>query len=203
MTYVIEGSNVTLSLSADEMNEVIQSLEQTSDNSELLEAWYEFRKEEFAWYPQGSPIPCPWNYLMKTKWFLVSAIGMSTATFQRERDRKEKALRKRLKRKEAARQRQLRKLVRVSVHMTGEKGFTTTVDKDVAWTWWQLLRVVRCHQQPFCPSLWRVEDSSPKISTEFCSVLRGRIFRVLLDCPKEVAATWNRPFSTLRFLGNL
>jgi uncharacterized protein (TIGR01639 family) len=48
MTYQIDGSNVTLNLSAEEMNEVIESLEETTDNSELLKAWYEFRQEEFA-----------------------------------------------------------------------------------------------------------------------------------------------------------
>jgi hypothetical protein len=48
MTYVIEGSNVALNLSADEMNEVIEALETNGSNPELLEAWYEFRKEEFA-----------------------------------------------------------------------------------------------------------------------------------------------------------
>jgi hypothetical protein len=48
MTYQIEGSNVSLSLSADEMNEVIEALELAGADSELLEAWQEFRKEEFA-----------------------------------------------------------------------------------------------------------------------------------------------------------
>ena len=60
---------------------------------------------------------------------------MSKATFHKETDRKEKAVRKRRKRKEGERQKQLRKLVRVSVHMTGEKGFITTIDKDVSETW--------------------------------------------------------------------
>ena len=60
---------------------------------------------------------------------------MSNATFHTERDGKEKVLRKRLKRKETERQRQLRRLVRVSVHMTGGKGFTTTIDKDISETW--------------------------------------------------------------------
>jgi hypothetical protein len=48
MTYEIVGSNVSLSLSADEMNEVIEALELANADSELLEAWQEFRKEEFA-----------------------------------------------------------------------------------------------------------------------------------------------------------
>jgi len=48
MTYEIVGSNVSLSLSADEMNQVIEALELTDGNTELLEAWQEFRKEEFA-----------------------------------------------------------------------------------------------------------------------------------------------------------
>ena len=48
MTYVIEGSNVSLSLSAEEVGEVIESLELTTSNSELLQAWYEFREAEFA-----------------------------------------------------------------------------------------------------------------------------------------------------------
>jgi hypothetical protein len=60
---------------------------------------------------------------------------MSKTTFHKERDRKEKAVRKRRKRKGVARQKQLRKLVPVSVHMTGEKGFVTTIEKDVAETW--------------------------------------------------------------------
>jgi len=38
-------------------------------------------------------------------------------------------------RKEAERQRQSRKLVCPSAHMTGEKGFVTTVDKDVSEIW--------------------------------------------------------------------
>jgi hypothetical protein len=50
---------------------------------------------------------------------------MSKATFHKQRDRKEKA----------ARQKQLRKLVRVSVHMGGEKGFFTTRSKDVSEIW--------------------------------------------------------------------
>jgi hypothetical protein len=45
---MIDGSNVTLNLSAAEMNEVIEALELTGSNSELLEAWQEFRREEFA-----------------------------------------------------------------------------------------------------------------------------------------------------------
>ena len=37
MTYEIVGSNVSLSLSADEMNEVIEALELANADSELLE----------------------------------------------------------------------------------------------------------------------------------------------------------------------
>ena len=48
MTYEIVGSSVSLTLSAEEVTEVIESLELTTSNSELLEAWYAFRKEEFA-----------------------------------------------------------------------------------------------------------------------------------------------------------
>ena len=48
MTYGIEGAKVVLSLTAEEVNELIESLEQTTSDSELLEAWYEFHKEEFA-----------------------------------------------------------------------------------------------------------------------------------------------------------
>ena len=48
---------------------------------------------------------------------------------------KEKALQKSRNRKEAETQRQPRKLACTSVHMTGEKGFVTTVDKDVAEIW--------------------------------------------------------------------
>ena len=48
MTYEIVGSNVSLTLSVDEINEVIEALELTGGNSGLLEAWQEFRKEEFA-----------------------------------------------------------------------------------------------------------------------------------------------------------
>jgi hypothetical protein len=48
---------------------------------------------------------------------------------------KEKALQMSRNRKEAERQRQARKLVCTSVHMTGETGFVTTVDKDVAEIW--------------------------------------------------------------------
>jgi hypothetical protein len=42
MIYEVEGSNVTLSLSADELNEVIDALETVNSESKLLEAWYEF-----------------------------------------------------------------------------------------------------------------------------------------------------------------
>jgi len=42
MTYEVEGSNVTLSLSADELNEVIDALETVNSESKLLEAWYAF-----------------------------------------------------------------------------------------------------------------------------------------------------------------
>jgi hypothetical protein len=48
MTYEIVGYNVTLSLSAEEVNEVIAALEQVQPGSGLLEAWYEFRKQEFG-----------------------------------------------------------------------------------------------------------------------------------------------------------
>ena len=41
----IEGAKVVVSLTAEEVTE---SLEQTTNDSELLEACYEFRKEEFA-----------------------------------------------------------------------------------------------------------------------------------------------------------
>jgi len=48
---------------------------------------------------------------------------------------KEKALQKSCNRKEAETQRQSRKLVCTNVHMTGEKGFFATVNKDVAEIW--------------------------------------------------------------------
>ena len=48
---------------------------------------------------------------------------------------KEKALQESRNRKEAETQRQPRKLACTSVHMTGEKGFVRTVDKDVAEIW--------------------------------------------------------------------
>jgi hypothetical protein len=38
MTYEVEGSNVTLSLSADELNQVIDALETVNSESKLLEA---------------------------------------------------------------------------------------------------------------------------------------------------------------------
>ena len=48
MKYEIVGANVKLTLSADEMNEVIEAPELADADSELLEAWQQFRKEEFA-----------------------------------------------------------------------------------------------------------------------------------------------------------
>jgi hypothetical protein len=48
MKYTIDGETVVLQLSAEEINEVIESLERTSPESELLGGWYQFRKEEFA-----------------------------------------------------------------------------------------------------------------------------------------------------------
>jgi hypothetical protein len=48
MTYEIVGANVSLTLSADEMDEIIDALETVNSESKLLEAWWDFRKEEFA-----------------------------------------------------------------------------------------------------------------------------------------------------------
>jgi hypothetical protein len=48
---------------------------------------------------------------------------------------KEKALQKSGNCKEAEIQRQSKKLVCTSIHMAGEKGFVTTVDKDVSEIW--------------------------------------------------------------------
>jgi hypothetical protein len=39
MTYEIVGSNVKLTLSADEMDEIIEALETANSESKLLEAW--------------------------------------------------------------------------------------------------------------------------------------------------------------------
>jgi hypothetical protein len=49
MTYEIVGSNVSLTLSPEEMDEIIDALETVNSESKLLEAWWDFRKEEFAW----------------------------------------------------------------------------------------------------------------------------------------------------------
>jgi hypothetical protein len=48
MKYKIEGANVTLELSAEEINEVIEALELCAPDSELLGSFRQFRKEEFA-----------------------------------------------------------------------------------------------------------------------------------------------------------
>jgi hypothetical protein len=48
MKYKVKGSSVTLEISADEINEVIEALELCKPNSELLAAFQQFRKEEFA-----------------------------------------------------------------------------------------------------------------------------------------------------------
>ena len=48
---------------------------------------------------------------------------------------KEKALQKRHNRKEVEGQSQSRKLVCTRAHMTGEKGFVITADKDVSEIW--------------------------------------------------------------------
>ena len=48
MRYEIVGSTVKLTLSADEMHEIIDALETVNSESKLLEAWWEFREEEFA-----------------------------------------------------------------------------------------------------------------------------------------------------------
>ena len=78
MTYEIAGSNVILSLSADEMNEAIKAL---AENNRM-------------------PVVSQTSFLYE----------MSKATFHKQRDR------------ESCEQKQLRKLVRVSVHPRGEKG---------------------------------------------------------------------------------
>jgi hypothetical protein len=46
--YQVDGENVTLLLSAEEVTAVIESLELTDPNSSLSSAWQEFRREEFA-----------------------------------------------------------------------------------------------------------------------------------------------------------
>ena len=48
MKYKVKGSNVTLELSAEEIKEVIEALELCAPSSELLAAFRQFRKEEFA-----------------------------------------------------------------------------------------------------------------------------------------------------------
>jgi hypothetical protein len=48
MKYKVKGSSVTLELSAEEINEVIEALESFAPNSEVLAAFRQFRKEEFA-----------------------------------------------------------------------------------------------------------------------------------------------------------
>ena len=59
MTYAIEGSTVSLSLSADEMNEVIDALQTVNSENKLLEAWYEFPQRGVCLILQtpGSPYP--------------------------------------------------------------------------------------------------------------------------------------------------
>jgi hypothetical protein len=59
MTYEIEGSNVTLSLSADELNEVIDALETVNSESKLLEAWYEFLQRGVCLILQTPGVPYP------------------------------------------------------------------------------------------------------------------------------------------------
>jgi hypothetical protein len=48
MTYKIAGHNVTLKLTAEELGEVITALSLTAPDSELLQAFQEFRAEEIA-----------------------------------------------------------------------------------------------------------------------------------------------------------
>jgi hypothetical protein len=48
MTYKIRGETVTLSLSAEEVGEVIDALQLVDPDSTLLADWQKFRKEEFA-----------------------------------------------------------------------------------------------------------------------------------------------------------
>jgi len=48
MKYKVKGSNVTLELSAEEINEVIEALELFAPHSEVLTAFRQFRKDEFA-----------------------------------------------------------------------------------------------------------------------------------------------------------
>jgi hypothetical protein len=48
MTYQIKGAKVTLTLSAEEIGEVIDALELVDSESELLSAFRQYREEEFA-----------------------------------------------------------------------------------------------------------------------------------------------------------
>lgn len=48
MNYTVNGAQVDLSLSAEEVGEVIEALEQVAPESEVLEAFQQFRREEFA-----------------------------------------------------------------------------------------------------------------------------------------------------------
>jgi hypothetical protein len=59
MTYVIEGSTVSLSLFADEMNEVIDALETVNSEGKLLQAWYEFPQRGVCLILQTPGIPYP------------------------------------------------------------------------------------------------------------------------------------------------
>ena len=59
---------------------------------------------------------------------------MSKSPFEKERARKEKDLQNRNERKKGGSKKQSRKLVHTTVHMTGERGFVTTVEKDVSET---------------------------------------------------------------------
>ena len=45
---LVDGENVTLSLSAEEVGEVIEALELVNPGSALLADWQEFRKAEIA-----------------------------------------------------------------------------------------------------------------------------------------------------------
>ena len=59
MTYAIEGSTVSLSLSADEMNEVIDALQTVNSENKLLEAWYEFPQRGVCLILQTPESPYP------------------------------------------------------------------------------------------------------------------------------------------------
>ena len=59
LTYEIGGSNVTLSLSADELNEVIDALETVNSESKLLKAWYEFLQRGVCLILQIPEVPIP------------------------------------------------------------------------------------------------------------------------------------------------